>query len=141
MTNARIFVLISLATLAFAGSKERVWQEGKLLDRDLNGYFVPTDFTETAAAIQDAANPDTRVNTALVVTVFDNYVLEAAGTVYLVEVSRLKNAKAARLSLVQPVKLSVEKKNLRFIDLEGREVQGHIVKQAEKNPQVRTAAR
>ena len=137
--TARILLLISLsAAIAPGGSKDRPWQEGKLLDRDLNGYFVPADFTVSAKAAEEE-DTDTRVNSSAPVTVMENYVFECGDSVYLVQLTRIKSSKAARLSLVQPVKILVDKKKLRFIDQDGREYDSRIVKQADKN--VRTAAR
>lgn len=53
--------------------------------------------------------------------------------VYMVEMARFKNTKAAHLSLSLPLSFAVEKNKLWTKDLDRNEYEAQILKQAEKN--------
>jgi hypothetical protein len=135
---ARILLIISLAAVSLA-AKDRDWQSGQLLDKDLNPYFrmVSGDGGGHAKSGADPA----MFGVALAVNVsqgsgevaYDDYVIEAQNTAYLVELARLKSYKPAHLSLSLPLSFAVEKNKLWIKDLDGKEYGAQILKQVEKD--------
>lgn len=120
-----------LATSVWA--KDRIWQDGSLLDTRSNKYFPrtePTAENDKSLSSRMFADPQS-VSTSL--TVYDHYVVESANAAYLVERGRFKSAKALVLRPNQPVKFAVEKKKLWLLDEEGKQQEAVILMQVERD--------
>jgi hypothetical protein len=135
----RILLMISLAAASLA-AKDRAWQTGQLLDKDLNPYFramVSDDGGKHAKSGDGAvmyglaANVNVSHDTGDVA--YDDYVIEGQDIVYLVEFARLKSYKAAHLSLSLPLSFAVEKNKLWIKDLDQTEYGTQILKQVPKD--------
>jgi len=136
---ARIMLLIALAAASLA-AKDRAWQSGQLLDKDLNPYIkVAADDNSvgrpqpTFSSANSQMAVSVNVNQSNGDVAYDDYVIEAQETVYLVEFARLKSYKAAHLSLSRPLSFAVEKNKLWIKDLDGNEFGTQILKQVQKD--------
>ena len=129
MTSA---VLIGiLATSAWA--KDRLWQDGSLLDTRSNKYFPSMESSgeaDRALPGRMFADPQSVTTT---VTVYDRYVVEAGDAVYLVERGRFRSSKPSLLRPNLSIKFAVDKKKIWLLDEEGRELETTILKQIEKD--------
>jgi hypothetical protein len=131
----QIAVIIALAALGMAGSKERDWQGGRLLDSERNHYFEPTGHQAgTNDSEKNEGFDNQNQGSAFGSGIVDTYVVETDECVYLVSRTRLKITKAPALLRYRPVKFAVEKKKLWLIDADGKEVETKIVKTLQKKP-------
>ena len=125
-------LLVALASAtSFAGSKDRDWQKGKLLDTNFNPYFDVSAPGSPGHFIQDAPAPYS-INQSDSTATYDAYVIEAGGDVYLVQRSRVRSAPAARVRTYGSVKIAVEKNKLWLVDEDGKEYQTKILGQKRK---------
>jgi hypothetical protein len=131
-------IFLLAAALCLGASKERAWQDGKVLNPTHNPYFsVSENKNNPAGASARSQSSDAGYEASVnsptgPVFVRDSYVIESEETVYLVERIRLKNAPEGRVFVAMPVKIAVEKKKLRLLDDQGKEHTLSIVKQFEK---------
>ena len=115
---SKIFVTVILAgALCLAGSKDKDWQTGKVLDPVYNPYFGETNASGnyapavTARYITDADDH----------SVADTYVIETEETVYRVERIRLKISKEAKIKKYNKIRFAVVKNKLWIEDEEGKQ--------------------
>jgi hypothetical protein len=137
---ARILLMISLAAASLA-AKDRAWQTGQLLDKDLNPY-IRTTVSGGGGDHGGFASPSI-MNPSVAVSVnvshsngdvaYDDYVVACDDAVYLVEFTHLKTYKAPHLSLSLPLNFAVEKNKLWIKDLDGTEYGTQILKQVQKD--------
>jgi len=124
-------VLIAmLATPAWA--KDRIWQDGSLLDTRGNKYFPSID----ASGEADRAPSSQMFTNAQAVqtnTVYDRYVVESGDAVYLVERGRFKSSKPSLLRPYLSIKFAIDKKKIWLLDEEGRELETTILKRVDKD--------
>ena len=119
-----------LATSVWA--KDRIWQDGSLLDTRSNKYFSSADANGDAdrgpssQMFKDAQATQTN-------TVYDRYVVESGDAVYLVERGRFKSAKPSLLRPYLSIKFAVDKKKIWLLDEEGRELETTILKRFDKD--------
>jgi hypothetical protein len=136
---ARFLVAIALTAVAcLAASKDRAWQNGRLVDNRDTRYFSTAEINSGVSkdGVKDQyGGIDYSTNsTGAIATVYQNFMFESADGVYLVQVARLRTARQIRVSAISPVKLAVEKSKLWFVDQEGTEYEAHILKQVLKQP-------
>ena len=116
---------------ASACAKDRLFQDGRLLDPDRNKYFLATDVsTDDKLA---TGRVYTQGSVAHTDTTSDHYVVESAEFVYLVERVRFKSAKPAELHPNRPVKFAVEKQKIWLLDESGKLQGTTILKRIEKD--------
>lgn len=139
---ARTLLILCIAAAGLA-AKDRAWQTGQLLDNKVNPYF------RTAAASSDTGGLSSSASTsfgpadngALVIQphnsdgnmAYENYVIASGDQVYMVEYAHFKNFPSANLSAGKPVTFAVEKNKLIIRDLDRREFETTILKQADKH--------
>jgi hypothetical protein len=130
------FALVAVA--GWGGSKERDWQNAKLLDPDRTHYFSNENLSpETSrpgldTSVTSAAGYTASTNAAsAAASVHDYYIVETQDQVYLAERLRLKSAQKAKLAVMRPVKFAVEKNKLYLMNENGEEYQTKIVKQVQ----------
>ena len=128
-TRAALFIAL-LAMSAWA--KDRIWQDGSLLDTRGNKYFPSID----ASGEADRA-PSSRMFTDVQAsqsnTVYDRYVVESGDAVYLVERGRFKSSKPSLLRPYLSIKFAIDKKKIWLLDEEGRELETTILKHVDKD--------
>jgi hypothetical protein len=123
-------LIAMLATSAWA--KDRIWQDGSLLDTRSNKYFPSIDSSGdgdrllSSRMFSDAQTVQTN-------TVYDRYVVESGDAVYLVERGRLKSAKPSLLRPYLSIKFAMDKKKIWLLDEEGRELETTILKRIDKD--------
>jgi hypothetical protein len=135
----KLAAMFALAAIAgWGGSKERDWQNAKLLDPDRTKYFANEHLEATSARPElntgvTSSNGYTASSNAGTVSpaVHDFYIVETQDMVYLAERIRLKSSPAAKLGVTRPVKFAVDKKNLYLMNENGDEYQTKILKQVE----------
>ena len=128
MTSA---VLIGiLATSAWA--KDRIWQDGNLLDTRSNKYFRSIETSSDADRAQ-SSRMFTDAQTVVTNTIYDRYVVESADAAYLVERGRFKSAKPSLLRPNLSIKFAIEKKKIWLLDEEGRELETTILERFAKD--------
>jgi hypothetical protein len=132
----RFAMLMAISAIAVsAGGKDRIWQDGNLLDTRSNKYFPRAepvgedDRILTSRAFADSQSVPTSN------TVYDHYVVESEDAAYLVERGRFKSAKPAQLRPNRTVKFAVEKKKIWLVDEEGKQQEATILKQVYKQTQ------
>src|SRR5262245_27452237 len=100
----RLAVFMTLAgALCVAGSKERVWQPGKLLEMGQGRNISVNDLKNrhdvapggTMFGVNTTVNQPS-INTAVL---YDAYIIDTADCVYLVEQTRVNPSRPANLSL------------------------------------------
>ena len=127
----RLIVMAALtAAVSLAGGKDRVWEEGKLLDTMHNTYFPNTPAMEDDRTEQSArgfSNSGSISN-----RVHDRFVVETAESVFLVERVRFIPSEPPALRSFGPVKFSIEKKKIWLLDERGKANETTIVKQIAK---------
>ena len=134
---ARILLMISLAAASLA-AKDRAWQTGTLLDKDLNPYFKMVsdngggDKSGGSSVQYESFAVGVNVHRSTGDLIYDEYVIEGEDTVYMVEAARFKTYKAAHLSLSLPLSYAVEKNKLFIKDLDRNEYETVILKQVSK---------
>jgi hypothetical protein len=133
----RFHVAILLtAVTCLAASKERAWQNGRLLSSHDTRFFSAAEINNSGVkdAKEQYGNIDYSVNTpgTSMSAVYDNFMFESAEGAYLVQVARLRSSRPIRLSPIIPVKLAVEKNKLWFVDEDGAEREARILKQVQK---------
>jgi hypothetical protein len=131
----KIVLMTALAgALCVAGSKDKDWQTGKVLDTAWNPYFAPILSGSAAGGANADASTPYRLNERLSGTesVRDKYVIETEDQVFLVERTRLKLASAANVKNYSKVKFAVEKDKLWLVDQDGKQHQTKIVEQKKK---------
>jgi hypothetical protein len=139
----KLVAMFALAAIAgWGGSKERDWQNAKLLDPDRTKYFANEQLESTSSrpgldtSVTGASGYTASANTGTVSpAVHDYYIVETQGMVYLAERIRLKTSPAAKLAVTRPVKFAVDKKNLYLMNENGDEYQTKILKQVEPERQ------
>src|ERR1700704_4904492 len=94
-TMKKIAVMLACAgVFALAGSKDRDWQTGKVLDNQFNPYFAPPNANASKGPEGMLGNSDYSVNSASnnanAEQIRDNYVIETDDAAYMVERVRLK---------------------------------------------------
>jgi hypothetical protein len=123
-------LIAMLATPAWA--KDRIWQDGSLLDTRGNKYFP-----SIAASDEGDRAPSSRMftdaQTVQANTVYDRYVVESGDAVYLVERGRFKSAKPSLLRPYLSIKFAIDKKKIWLLDEEGRELETTILKRVDKD--------
>lgn len=136
---SRILVMIALAAASLA-AKDRVYQTGTLLDKSLNPYIRTTESGDSGTKSNEFMNGTVMVavnsNRSAGAVSYEDYVVEVADTVYLIEVAHMKTFKAPRLSLSRPLNVAVEKNKLFIKDLDNSEYSGDIIKQVSKSGQM-----
>jgi len=123
-------LIAMLATPAWA--KDRVWQDGSLLDTRGNKYFPsidPSGEADRAPSSQMFTNAQATQSN----TVYDRYVVESGDAVYLVERGRFKSSKPSLLRPYLSIKFALEKKKIWLLDEEGRELETTILKRVDKD--------
>ena len=128
-TRAALLIAI-LATSAWA--KDRIWQDGSLLDTRGNKYFPSID----ASGEADRAPSSQMFSTTQTVQtniVYDHYVVESGEAVYLVERARLKSAQPSLLRPYLSIKFAMDKKKIWLLDEKGREMETTILKRIDKD--------
>jgi hypothetical protein len=138
------------------GLKDRPWQSGQLLSTAANRFFANIAYTtETDASTWTFALGSDGKSTAFIHAaapagssyIFDNYVIETEFCGYLVQRSRLRTVPPARFPATKPLRFAIEKTKIWIVDEDGKEYEGKIVKQIQKDPDaeaqagVRTAVR
>jgi hypothetical protein len=128
-------MMVLAGAVSLAGSKDRDWQSGKVLDSYGNSYFaarLPT--ADLNAELSSFAGTSYNVNRSPgSEAVADTYVIETDDVVYLVERVRLKLAAPAKVRSYTKVKFAVEKKKLWLVDADGKEYQTKIVEQKRRS--------
>src|SRR5436190_22517365 len=119
-----------LATLAWA--KDRLWQDGSLLDTHSNKYFSSAETSGDADRLL-SSRMFSDAQTVQTITVYDRYVVESGDAVYLVERARLKSAKPSLLRPNLSIKFAMDKKKIWLLDEEGREMETTILKRIDKD--------
>ena len=133
-----IFALVALsAAMCLAGTKEREWQDARLLWRDKNPYFEPSsepkeglDWAERATRDGQSYGTSTSTPKPAVAAVHDEFVFETAETAYLIRTTRLSNVKPTKLDW--KLKFALDKKKVIVIDIEGKEVRAEIIGEKHK---------
>lgn len=126
----RLAVLLGILA-ASAGAKDRIWQDGSLLDTRSNKYFPSIDSSGdldrpvSSRMFTDAQSVQTN-------TVYDRYVVESGDAVYLVERGRFKSSKPSLLRPYLSIKFAIDKKKIWLLDEEGRELETTILKHIDK---------
>jgi hypothetical protein len=130
MKTSAALLIAMLATSAWA--KDRIWQDGSLLDTRSNKYFPGIDSSgEADRAPSSRMFSDT--STAQTNTIYDRYVVESGDAVYLVERGRFKSAKPSLLRPYLSIKFAVDKKKVWLLDEEGRELETTVLKRVDKD--------
>ena len=129
--NIRLAIGIGVLATS-ASARDRVWQDGRLLDSLSNKYFPSIErTTDTDKTITSLTFNGPQLTQAK--TVQDHYVVESEEAVYLVERERFKSAKPANLRPAHPVKFAVEKQKIWMVDEEGKQQEAIILKRIEKD--------
>jgi hypothetical protein len=131
----KIVLMTALAgALCIAGSKDKDWQTGKVLDTAWNPYFKSILEGSAADAANAGAPTPYRINErgTAAESVRDKYVIETEDQVFLVERVRLKLSSAANVKNYSNVKVAVEKDKLWLVDADGKQHQTKIVEQKKK---------
>jgi hypothetical protein len=128
-TRAALLIAI-LATSAWA--KDRIWQDGSLLDTRSNKYFRSIETSSDADRAQ-SSRMFTDAQTVVTNTIYDRYVVESADAAYLVERGRFKSAKPSLLRPNLSIKFAIDKKKIWLLDEEGRELETTILKRVDKD--------
>src|SRR5712691_6951137 len=104
-------MLACAGVLTLAGSKDRDWQTGKVLDSQFNPYFAARTPDAVANPTGTLGNTPYNVNnpSQQVEQVHDTYVIETEDAAYMVERVRLKAAIGANVKKYTKVKFAVEK--------------------------------
>ena len=123
-------LLAMLAASAWA--KDRIWQDGSLLDTRSNKYFRSIETSSDADRAQ-SSRMFTDAQTVVTNTIYDRYVVESADAAYLVERGRFKSAKPSLLRPNLSIKFAIEKKKIWLLDEEGRELETTILKRVDKD--------
>ncbi len=130
----------ALSAPAALSAKDRAWQTGQLLDKNLNPYFRTVANDAAGVSSSNSASFGSGDNGALAVKShqsegdisYDNYVIAGPDTVYLVEFAHFKTFPAANVSMAKPVSFAIEKNKLIILDLDHREFETTILKQTNK---------
>ena len=128
-TRAALLIAI-LATSAWA--KDRIWQDGSLLDTRSNKYFRSIETSSDADRAQ-SSRMFTDAQTVVTNTIYDRYVVESADAAYLVERGRFKSAKPSLLRPNLSINFAIEKKKIWLLDEEGRELETTILERFAKD--------
>ena len=123
-------LIAMLATSVWA--KDRIWQDGSLLDTRSNKYFPSTDSSGEADR-SPSSQMFTNSQTVQTNTVYDRYIVESGDAVYLVERGRFKSAKPSLLRPYLSIKFAIDKKKIWLLDEEGRELETTILKRVDKD--------
>jgi len=123
-------LIAMLATAAWA--KDRIWQDGSLLDTRGNKYFPSIDASGEADRAP-SSQMFTSTQTVQTNTVYDRYVVESEEAVYLVERGRFKSAKPSLLRPYLSIKFAIDMKKIWLLDEEGRELETTILKRVDKD--------
>lgn len=123
-------LIAMLATAAWA--KDRIWQDGSLLDTRGNKYFPSIDASGEADRAP-SSQMFTNAQTVPTNTVYDRYVVESGDAVYLVERGRFKSSKPSLLRPYLSIKFAIDKKKIWLLDEEGRELETTILKRVDKD--------
>ena len=138
---AKTLLILCWAAASLA-AKDRAWQTGQLLDKTLNPYFRVASVSNDSGPTSTATTFGTGDNGALAVkphaadgeVSYENYVIASPDTVYLVEFAHFRNFQVANISSGKRVTFAVEKDKLWILDLDRREFETKIIKQAEAHP-------
>ena len=123
-------LIATLATSAWA--KDRIWQDGSLLDTRSNKYFRSIESSGEADRAP-SSRMFTDAQTVQTNTIYDRYVVESADGVYLVERARFKSSKPSLLRPNLSIKFAIEKKKIWLLDEEGRELETTILERFAKD--------
>jgi hypothetical protein len=127
----KIAVLIAMLA-APAWAKDRIWQDGSLLDTRSNKYFRSIE-TSGEADRAPSSQMFTNAQAVLTNTIYDRYVVESADAVYLVERGRFKSSKPSLLRPNLSIKFAIEKKKIWLLDEEGKELETTILERFAKD--------
>jgi hypothetical protein len=134
-------MLLLILTTAFAATKERDWQTGKVVDTERNSYFAGTvGSTNTTGTAQANGNYGTYQGTTTtshtaVYRVYETFIIEGDTYAYVAqERLRWRWSKPANLTVNGPVKYAVEKRKLYVIDDDGKEHEMEVMKRILKQP-------
>jgi hypothetical protein len=125
--------LLAGAALSLAGSKDRDWQMGKVLDPIYNQYF---DRDATAKGLGDSLFGTayrTGASAADSASVSDTYVIETEDTVYRVERVRLKVSTEAKVKKYTKIRFSIDKDRLWIEDSDGKQWSTKILDKKPRN--------
>jgi hypothetical protein len=126
-SRLRFTVLVLMAgSVTFGATKQRDWQDGKVLDSQRSRYFAGTVGSGTTRGNVDEDSGTFRGQTdsssTAVYRVFEAFVIEGDKYVYLgQERLRWRWSKAANVTVNGPVKYAVEKRKLYVLDEDGKE--------------------
>jgi hypothetical protein len=138
--RARTLLILCTCAAALA-AKERAWQTGQLLDKAMNPYF------KTVPAAATSNGPATTGSTFVagdngIMAVserapegnltYENYVIQGAEMVYLVEYQHFKTFPAPNVSKDKPLTFAIEKNKLIILDSDRREFDATILKQVDR---------
>ena len=128
-------LILVVGTLSMAGSKDKDWQFGKVLDPIYNKYFGETEASGTYNPSHAAFAKTSKVNTAgtELNQVTDTYVIETDEAVYRVERVRLKMALEVKVKSYSKIRFAVDKNHLWLEDAEGKQYSTKIVEKKLKN--------
>jgi hypothetical protein len=128
------FTLFLLPALLPAGSKDRDWQSGRVLDNNANPYFaMPAIEPQSGGGTYADMRYQINNQNLLHQPVFDHYVIETEDSVYLVERIRVKLSSPANVKRYTMVKFAVEKKKLWLVDGDGKQLETRILEQKRKS--------
>lgn len=139
MTARTLLILCTCA--ASLAAKDRAWQTGQLLDKALNPYFRTLPASTNSGPSTSSNTFVAGDNGVLAVSSrasegnvsYDNYVVEGAETVYLVEYAHFKAFPTPNVSVNKPLSFAVEKSKLIILDLDRHEFDTAILKQVDRH--------
>ena len=124
---SKIFMMMVLTgALSVAGSKDKDWQIGKVLDPIYNPYFGDTASRNSNSSVFGQAyqvnNPSSAMD-----SVSDTYVIETDELVYRVERVRLKASTEARVKKYNKIRFAIDNKKLWIEDADGKQWTAKII--------------
>ncbi len=139
--TARTLLILCTCAASLAAAKNRAWQTGQLLDKAMNPYFKTLPASDRSGPSTSSAPFVSGDNGLLAMSsrgpegnvTYENYIIQGAETVYLVEFAHFKTFPTANVSLSKPVSFAVEKNKLIILDLDHREFETTILKQVDRS--------
>ena len=126
---SKIFMMMVLTgALSVAGSKDKDWQIGKVLDPIYNPYFGDTasgnhgSHSSPFGQAYQVNNPSSAMD-----SVSDTYVIETDELVYRVERVRLKASTEAKVKKYNKIRFAIDNKKLWIEDADGKQWTAKII--------------
>lgn len=139
---ARTLLILCLAAASLA-AKNRDWQNGQLLDKNSNPYFRAVPASNKGGGVAASSNASFVAGDNGVLAVnsraaegdisYENYVIQGADTVYMVEYAHFKTFPTPNVLTGRPASYVVEKNKLIILDLDRHEFETTILKQVARN--------